>query len=436
MLALLGFGMVLAFLVLIQSKRLLPLVALTLVPVGFALAASALHAFPVSKLGPMMLEGIRNLAPTGVLLLFAILYFALMIDTGLFDPLVGGILRLVKGDPLRVALGTVVLTLVVSLDGDGSTTYMICVAALYPLYQRLGMNPLLLTCLLLLSSGIMNLTPWGGPMARAASALHVELGVLFVPLIPVMFAGIGALFGIAWLYGSRERQRLGVRALSVEETRVTVSSCDSARRPKLRWFNGLLTLALLAALISSLLPLPVLFLVAFGIALTVNYPEVALQKERLAAHAATALSVVSLIFAAGIFTGILSGSGMAEAMSKSLLAVLPDALGPYLAGITALVSLPFTFFVSNDAFYFGVLPVLSEAAGHYGITPVEMARASLIGQPVHLLSPLVPSTYLLVGLAKVEFADHQRFTLRWAIVICLVMLAAALLLGLFPLRTR
>jgi CitMHS family citrate-Mg2+:H+ or citrate-Ca2+:H+ symporter len=150
-------------------------------------------------------------------------------------------------------------------------------------------------------------------------------------------------------------------------------------------------------------------------------------------HAGNVLSVVSLIFAAGIFTGILSNTGMVEAMSRSFLAVIPDAWGPYLAVITGLASMPFTFFMSNDAFYFGVLPILSEAAGHYGITPVEMARASLAGQPVHLLSPLVPSTYLLVGLAKVDFADHQKFTLKWAVLISLLLMIGSLLLGLYPL---
>lgn len=72
---------------------------------------------------------------------------------------------------------------------------------------------------------------------------------------------------------------------------------------------------------------------------------------------------------------------MVDAMSKSLLAVIPDFLGPYLAVITALASMPFTFFMSNDAFYYGVLPVLAEAASHYGITAVEMARASIVGSP-------------------------------------------------------
>ena len=156
------------------------------------------------------------------------------------------------------------------------------------------------------------------------------------------------------------------------------------------WFNGGLTLLLMVTLIMGLLPLPVLFMIAFSIAMIVNYPCLEAQKARVAAHSGSVLAVVGLIFAAGIFTGILTGTGMVDAMSKSLLAVIPDAMGPYLAVITALVSMPFTFFMSNDAFYYGVLPVLAEAAAHYGISPVEMARASIVGQPVHLLSPLVP----------------------------------------------
>jgi CitMHS family citrate-Mg2+:H+ or citrate-Ca2+:H+ symporter len=174
-------------------------------------------------------------------------------------------------------------------------------------------------------------------------------------------------------------------------------------------------------------------MIGFALALVINYPKIEDQRRRLAEHSKNVIAVVSLIFAAGVFTGILSGTGMVDAMSKSFLAIVPASWGPFLAPLTALASMPFTFFISNDAFYYGVLPIVTEAAGHYGIAPVEMARASLIGQPVHLLSPLVPSTYLLVGLAGVEFGDHQRFTLKWAVVICLVIMSAALLTGVFPL---
>lgn len=434
MLTFLGFAMVITFMYLIMSKRLSALIALIIIPIMFAL----LGGF-ASQIGPMMLEGISKLAPTGVMLMFAILYFAIMIDSGLFDPPVRLILKLVKGDPLKVALGTVALALIVSLDGDGSTTYMICVGAMLPLYSRLKMSPTIMAGLIIMAGGIMNMTPWGGPTARAASALHVDPSEIFVPMIPTMAFGAIVLFGVSYLYGLRERKRLGILQLPDEQTirdEISVSQFPEARRPKLLWINALLTVVLMSTLIAGLLPMPVLFMIAFSVAMIINYPCLQQQKERIAAHASNVLAVVGLIFAAGIFTGILSGTGMVEAMSKSLLAVIPDAMGPYLAVITALVSMPFTFFMSNDAFYYGILPVLNEAASSYGISAVEMARASIVGQPVHLLSPLVPSTYLLIGLAKIEFGDLQRFTLKWAVMVCLTILLAALLMGVFPLFSR
>jgi citrate-Mg2+:H+ or citrate-Ca2+:H+ symporter, CitMHS family len=427
LLTLLGFGMVVTFMVLIMLKKLTPIVALTIVPLAFALVAG----FGSAALGEMMLKGIALLAPTGVMLMFAILYFGIMIDAGLFDPVVKVILRMVGGDPLKVVVGTAVLSAVVSLDGDGSTTYMITVASMLPLYRRLGVNVLKLTCVTIMAGGIMNLTPWGGPLARAASALHVEPATIFVPMIPVLLCGLVGVFAVAYYLGLSERRRLGIVALEVMVVDGP-QECDGLKRPRLLWVNFALTVALMTGLVLRVAPLPVLFLVGFCIALLVNYPGITQQRQRIAVHGQNVVAVVSVIFAAGVFTGILSGTGMVDAMSKSLLAVIPDGWGPYLAPITALASLPFTFFISNDAFYFGVLPIVSTAAQTYGISGVEMARAALIGQPVHLLSPLVPSTYLLVGLAGVEFGDHQRFTLPWAILMCMLMLAASLVLGIFP----
>lgn len=428
-LALLGFLMVATFMTLIMTKKMTPLVALIIVPSLFGIVAGQ-----AAGLGDMMIDGIKNLAPTGVMLLFAILFFSTMTDTGLFDPLVGRLIRIVHGDPMLILLGSVVLCAVVSLDGDGSTTYIITIAALLPLYKRFNMNRLYLCCLLMVTSGIMNLTPWGGPTARAASALKLDPATLFLPLIPGMIAGLAFLMGLAVYFGRKERARLGhIRASqSPEFTDMAVSQYPEARRPHLIWFNASLVIALLALLVWGLLPLSVLMMIAFAISMIVNYPSVAQQKERIAAHAGNVLSVVSLIFAAGIFTGILGGTGMVEAMSKEVVDLIPPALGPYMAPITALISLPFTFFISNDAFYFGMLPILAEAGAHYGVEPMAIARASLMGQPVHLLSPLVPSTYLLVSLAGIDLADHQRFTLLPAAAVCLIMTLVGMIALAFP----
>jgi CitMHS family citrate-Mg2+:H+ or citrate-Ca2+:H+ symporter len=430
--------MVIAFMALIMTKRMSPLIALILVPIAFGIIGGF-----TSKLGPMMLEGIRNLAPTGVMLMFAILYFGIMIDAGMFEPFVQRIVRLVHGDPMKIVVGTAALALLVSLDGDGSTTYMITTAAMLPLYRRLGIRPLVLACVTMLSSGVMNILPWGGPSARAASALQIDVGQIFVPMIPAMTIAACWVLFVAYRLGVRERVRLaGAGSHDLPDTpeiepEPELPPVDSGtQRPELLWVNVGLTVLLLVALVLAVMPLPVLFMIGFAIAITINYPSIAEQKARLHAHAGNILAVVGLIFAAGIFTGILSGTKMVDAMAESVIRIIPGALGPYLAVVTAVLSVPFTFFISNDAFYFGVLPILAKAGAAYGITAAEMGRASVVGQPVHLLSPLVPSTYLLVGLVEVDFDDHQRFTLKWALGTVLVLLLIGLATTAVPVVGR
>lgn len=441
MLSILAFAMVTIFMVLIMTERLSALVALILVPSVFAFVAGALTGGFETGLGAMMLAGVTALAPTGVMLVFAILFFGLMIDVGLFDPMIRAIVRAVQGDPVRILVGSALLALVVSLDGDGATTYMITTAAMLPLYRHMKMDVRMLACVVIMAGGVMNILPWGGPTARVMSVLKLDARTVFVPLIPSMIATAAWVLFVAYRFGLKERARLAALPLeAVDEdasgSEVLAQDPEShieARRPRLFWFNAALTAGLLAALIGGVLPLPILFMLAFAIAMRVNYPGLAEQRDRLAAHAPNALAVGGLVFAAGIFTGILSGTKMVDAMAATVTGAIPPALGIYLAPITAALSAPFTFFISNDAFYYGMLPILAEAGGTYGISPAEIGRAALVGQQVHLLSPLVASTYLLVGFVGIEFGEHQRFTLKWALGSVVVFAAVAMLTGAFPL---
>ncbi|WP_282348199.1 CitMHS family transporter [Pseudomonas sp. PS01301] len=437
MLSLLGYGMIVTFMALIMSKRLSPLVALTITPIVFALIGGF-----GPEMGNMMIDGLKKVAPTAIMVMFAILYFGMMFDTGLFDPIIRTFLKIIKGDPVKAVIFSTLLAGMVSLDGDGSTTYMITVTAMLPLFKRLRLNPLALTCVVILAASVTNLLPWGGPLARAAASLQVDTSDLFIPIIPSMIVGFIGVMALAYFIGLRERSRLGklvlphdaeVAAYDEDVTGLPSMSQEDEdlRRPKLFWLNALLTIGLMTALVMELLPLAVLFMVAFSVGLVINYPDMADQRRRIAAHAPTALNQIAIFLAAGILAGILSGTGMVNAMSASFLAMLPDTWGPYMAPITALASIPGTFFMSNDAFYYGVLPVLAKAAEVYGITHAEIGRASLVGQPVHLLSPLVASTYLLCGLAGVEFSDHQKYTMKWAFALSFLIMGAMIATGAF-----
>lgn len=436
--AVLGTAMVVTFMALIMTKKMSAIAALIAVPILFGIIAGA-----GPGLGDMMIAGVLQVTPTALMLAFAVLYFAILMDAGLFDPLVRRVLAAVGDDPVRISVGTAVLAMAVSLDGDGTTTALIVITAFLPVYRRIGMNPLILGTLLALSNALMNFVPWGGPSARAATAVHADLNNdVFLPLLPAMAIGLLAVLIMAWGFGHSERRRLaalgGINAAppmdSAPASSMSQTVADTtARRPHLLWFNLALTLGLVLGMILSLAPLPVLMMGAFAIALTVNYPRLKEQKERLAAHAENVVNVVVLIFAAGAFTGILNGTGMADAMARAALSIIPPDIGPLLAPITALASMVLTFVMSNDAYYFGVVPVIAQTAANYGIAPEVIARASLLGQPVHTLSPLLAPIYLVCGLLNVDVADAQRFSLKWAVLTSLIVLAAAMLTGAIPL---
>jgi len=428
MLMLLSFLMLACFIYFLMSKRLSALTALILIPTAFALIGG-FHA----ELGKYVIDGLKMVAPNGVLMIFAMLYFLTMTEAGMFDPLVSKIVRAVRGDPVKIFVGTVLLAFIVALDGDGATIYMIVLSAFLPIYKRLGLSLPMVCCLLLQVAGLGNMVPWGGPTARAATAMHVDVGQMFVPMLPAMIACVVWTFVLAWMFGRRERARLGGTIdLNGDFAEHKAHRGDGWRF----YFNWLLTALLILGLCLELFPLSYMFMVAACLALVVNFPSLKDQQEQLALHAPPILAVSSLIFAAGVFTGVLSGTGMANAVATGLLQVIPASFGPYMAVITALLSIPVTWLVSNDVFYFGILPILAETAQHHGISAVEMARASLIGQPVHILSPLVASTYLVVSMLKLDYAENQRFTMKWSVINCFILLAVSLLTGIFPLFVR
>ncbi|MEV7342469.1 citrate:proton symporter [Streptomyces sp. NPDC093544] len=476
MLTILGFTMIATFLVLIMLKKMSPIAALVLIPALFCVFVGK-----GAKLGDYVIDGVTSLAPTAAMLMFAIVYFGVMIDVGLFDPIVRGILKFCKADPLRIVVGTAVLAAIVSLDGDGSTTFMITVSAMYPLYKRLKMSLVVMTGVAAMANGVMNTLPWGGPTARAATALKVDASDIFVPMIPALAVGLLAVFVLSYVLGRRERTRLGMltleEVLEPQEAETVLVGAGSGAgsgtggpvdlgkkalstggsgsgtdaeadepedddgfavldpnratlRPKLYWFNALLTLTLLTAMIMELLPIPVLFLLGAALALTVNFPHMPDQKARLGAHAENVLNVSGMVFAAAVFTGVLQGTGMVDHMAEWLVSNIPDGMGPHMAFVTGVLSIPLTYFMSNDGFYFGIVPVLAEAGQAHGVSTLEIARASLVGQPLHMSSPLVPAVYVLVGMAKVEFGDHTRFVVKWAALTSLVVLGAGLLFGI------
>jgi CitMHS family citrate-Mg2+:H+ or citrate-Ca2+:H+ symporter len=366
--------------------------------------------------------------------IFAILYFGIMTDAGMLDPIIDGILRAVGSSPPRIVVGTALLALLVHLDGSGAVTFLVTIPVMLPLYQRLGMDRRVLACAVSLAAGV-NFLPWTGPMIRAAASLKVPVGSIFNPLVPVQLVGLVFVFGCAWWLGRREARRLGLAGEGGGHVvRREISEGERAlRRPGRAWVNLALTLVMIAGMIAFRLEPVAVFMVGVVLALLINYPEPEMQRQRVDAHARAALMMAGVLFAAGAFTGIMRQSGMLTAMAKAALGLAPEGSGTHLPVVLGVLSMPLSLLFDPDSFYFGVLPVLAEVGKTFGVAPVQMAQAAVLGQMTtgFPVSPLTPATFLIVGLTGVELGEHQKFTMPFLFAASVLMTGACLVFGVF-----
>ncbi|RAI43744.1 citrate:proton symporter [Rhodoplanes roseus] len=450
MIALLGYLMIVSFLLLVIGKKASAFGGLILVSVVFGLAAAYLSGHDASTLMTWFRDGLFYTSKNGkvslgtinptVMILFAIMYFSVMMNVGLFDPLCTFLIRKAKGDPLKIILVTAATATAVTLDGDGTTTILIITATFVPLYKRMGMKLSNLAMLIILPTGLGNCLPWGGPLARAAAVLNVEVNELFVQILPILGVSILYVFGMAWMMGVRERKRLGFGAAGTqaiapeqieEMVAVILENDEVLKRPRLFLLNLALTLTVLGVLLMGWVSGALAFTIGTAFALAINY-SAAEQRERIAANGGDAIAVTSIIIAAGFFLGTLNGSGMAAAIAQTLTELLPESLGSHVAIIFAFVGAIACYALPVDAYYFGILPVVAPIAYKYGITPTEIGMAAFMGQAIRYGSPTVAWLFLLMDRTEMSFSEYQKTFFLYSIPMFFLFIVTAIATGVLP----
>lgn len=435
MLTLIGILIIVTIVALLMSGKTSPIVAMSIVPLIGALIAG----FSISEISSFFEAGLLKVSKVATMFLFAILFFSILKELHVFDPMIRNMVRLTRGNVVIVAVMTTLIAAIVHLDGSGAATFLIIIPALLPLYRKLGMSPYLMLLLMAGSMGIMNMVPWGGPLGRASAVTGIEAAALWQSLIPVQVIGILGMMGFAVLMGLREKKRiLAAQALGTTPFEQDCMAADMAEdvqeqvKPKKFWFNiGLVVLAVIC-LAFGLFSAPYVFMIALSLVLLVNFPKPREQMAVISRHAPQALSMVAIIFAAGAFLGILSESGMLKSIALDLIHILPTTWVGSLHILVGILGVPMDLFTSTDAYYFALLPIVQEVTATAGVTADSVVYAMAIGNNAGtFVSPFSPATWLAMGLAGTDMGRHLRYSFGWIWLFSFFTLGVGFLLGLY-----
>lgn len=430
MLALVGFLIIVVMMLLIFKSKALPAFCFAVLPIIGALICG----FSLADISEFIGKGVGSTWQTAILFIFSVTYFGIMNDAGLFDKLVDGLVRKAGKNITLILIFTSIIAMIGHIDGAAATTYLITIPTMLPIYKKMHIRPTVLLLLCGAATGIMNLVPWGGPTIRAATTANVDATELWIKMIPMQVFGLVSLIGIAVFMGAVETKRLarlGLVEMEDEETDEEMSADLSLKRPKLLWFNLIFTIVLIVALVQKWLPTYAVFMVGTIIVLAVNYPDPQLQQKRIQAHAPSSIMLTVTLLCAGIFLGVMTQTGMVLEMSKVLINALPVGLQRYLHYIVGALGAPLGMVLGPDPYYYGIMPIIGQIVEPFGVTMDAVGRAMLIGENVGLsVSPVVPPTFLAIGLAGVDLKEHIKFSFLPLWALSVVMMVFAIIVGI------
>ncbi len=447
----LGFLTIAAIVATLFKSKTLPSIAFIAFPVILAVILVIGGYYSFDDIASLIKAGFGSTGPTAALFVFSVLYFGIMTDAGMFDVIIGKLMKLVGGNVIGVTIMTCVIALIGHLDGGGASTFCIVVPAMLPIYKKMHMKPTSLLQVAVLAMGVLNLMPWAGPTMRAASVLGIEAGELWGTLIPIQIFGVILALVHAVVVGVLEKKRgagldgmLAQTEGAVELDESEAAAASELARPKLFLFNVVLTVAVIALLIWDVFPSYVPFMLGVAIAILVNYPGAKMQKKIINSHAGPALMMCSTLMGAAVLMGVLVKSvtnadgveiaSVVTCMADLIKMILPDFLGKHLPLVIGILSVPLALAFDTDSYFYGMLPVMIGIGEGFGINPLPIAVAMVVCRNcATFISPMVPATLLGVGLADVDIKDHIKNSFLWVWGFSILCMVFAVVIGIMPL---
>jgi CitMHS family citrate-Mg2+:H+ or citrate-Ca2+:H+ symporter len=415
-------------LVLILKSNFLPGNIMALLPIAVALIIGT----GFSSTMEFVHEGISDVLVIAALLIFATIYFGVMADAGLFEPIINRMLRhrFIGKSVFSVTAITALIAVITSLDGQGISALMITVPPMLIVFDKLKISRALMGLIFCTVLTTMNLLPWAGPMARTAAVLGLDdVMILYRKIVPVQAVSLISSFVILY-FASRAEQKRGlfIPAGDLQLTGQLAASekTKALQRPKLFWINLIITIILLASLFIGV-PSYIAFLLGCAIVLPLNYRTAKEQNARIKAHAGDLLVNVYTVIGAGALLGIMDGTGMFNALASAIVSVIPSQLNSVIHIVVGLFITPLSWLLNADAMIYGIMPVLVDVGTQYGVSPDTVAAMVVVGRCLGGgMCLTTASTHLGLALIGINYRDTFKAIFHWVLLLgtAMVLLTA------------
>ena len=431
MLAIIGLLMFVVSSYLALSKKMHLMVPFIVVPV----IAGLLCGYSFDEVLNFAGEGVQGVFNTVLLCVFAVLYFSVLSETGMFDIMVNRLVSITKGNIYVVMVVTIIVAFIGHLDGAYNTTYLIAIPALAPLYKRLNIDRRCLVLLVSLAAAPMTAMAWGQPAKMPAFAPEIDPVIMANSLLPIV--GIMLVAAIVYAlccghyYAKKNAAELAALRASfeLEGYKPVDFSNNPLARPKLFWVNFALFIAsLFCFMFLTAVPTYVLFMLFSAAALLINYHTQKEQGQIVRKYSATMLAPGILFMGIGMMVGIINGTGMVTAIVDVVLSVIPSFMVRWFHVIFAIIILPIEIFVPYQAFQ-SMNPLLLGLGAGVGLNSYQVLTCLNISY-LNPCSPLVAAANLACELAEVDPIQQSKYSFLPYFLFNLVGVLLCVLFGL------
>ncbi|MCD8148584.1 MAG: hypothetical protein LUE92_03255 [Clostridiales bacterium] len=425
--------MLVAIFVLIFKAPAAQGVIFTIVPI----VAALLMGFSLTDINGFISTGLSSVGGTLYLMVFAVLYFGILTEAGVFDALVKLILRFLGNSVLGSCLVAMLVGMGSALSGSGATTALCAIPTMRPIFEKQKIRA---TCLLFiesLASGVIILLPWAPGINEASAYVGVDVYDVFLFIRPLIIFCIIACLVLCIPLSILEKKN-GAGMTDEEFAQMKKEMDQPLNLPfgrNVAIFDAVVTIALLAGLLAGVVKTNLGFGFCFCLLLFVNFKNKKDRDEYIKRHSTQALNMAFTMLGIACLVGVNSGTGALAELATFIAGSVSSDILRHLPFILCILSLPLSITIGgskNSVILPTIIPLVLEL--NLGFSAVQILgcvfATGVISANLNLFNA---APYLALSLAgDVPMKDHLKYSLLPMYGFSLLMIVFMVVSGMLP----